>query len=171
MSTGSEGDAAVTERIGYTFFLRDGDVTLSPLTKKAGVLCTDAPEPPAVSRYETTEAGVIDFQNRILWEPLDARDKTLKRSFEAAREFCETSDLQGRDWRLPYLDELYGIVTYERDRPSVPVEYFGVMMSRYYWSDDPFGEAQAYVVGFKRGSVATSDRANRSYFRCVSDLE
>ena len=45
------------------------------------------------------------------------------------------------------------------------------MMSRYYWSDDTFGEHEAYVVGFKLGSVATSTKSNHSYFRCVSDLD
>ena len=81
------------------------------------------------------------------------------------------SNLHDRSWRLPSVDELYGIVTYDRIQPSVPVDYFGVMMSRYYWSDDALDNTHAYVVGFKLGSVATSDKGNRSYFRCVSDIE
>ncbi len=46
------------------------------------------------------------------------------------------------------------------------------MQNRYYWSDDTtFGSKdEAYVVGFSIGSVATSEKSNKSYFRCVSDL-
>jgi hypothetical protein len=173
IGTGSEGDAGAQQgaKIGYAFFLRDGDVTLTPLTKKTSVICTDTPLQPKQPRYETTEEGVVDHDNAILWAHLDSHEKTEKRSYEKAQEFCEMSDLHGRSWRLPTVDELYSIVTYERIRPSVPVDYFGVMMSRYYWSDDALNDKQAYVVGFKLGSVATSDRSNRSYFRCVSDIE
>lgn len=173
MGTGSEGDAGMQQgsKIGYTFFLRDGDVTLSPLSKQTGVICTDAPVPTDASVYKTIEEGIVDPQNGILWAHLDAYDKKLKHTYEQAQEFCEMLDLHGRSWRLPSVDELYSIVTYKRVRPSVPTESFGVMMSRYYWSDDNFGESQAYVVGFKLGSVATSAKSNRSYFRCVSDIE
>jgi hypothetical protein len=171
--TGSEGDAGLQQgsRIGYSFFLRDGDITLSPVTKRIGVLCTDTPLHTEKREYERTEEGVIDRQNDLLWSRLDAYDRHMKRSFEGAQEFCERLELHGRSWRLPTLDELYSIVTYERTTPSVDTGVFGVMMSRYYWSDDEFGDDAAYVVGFKLGSVATSDRENRSYFRCVSDLE
>lgn len=173
ISTGSEGDAGLQSgsKIGYTLFLRDGDVTLTPLTKKTGVICTDASLSKETPRYERMEIGIRDFQNDIVWSSLDAYDKKMKRTFEEAREFCENLDLHGRFWRLPTLEELYGIVTYERLRPSVDTAYFGVMMSRYYWSDDPFNAAEAYVVGFKLGSVATSTKGNRSYFRCVTDID
>ena len=171
--TGSEGDAGMQQgsRVGYSFYLQDGDITLSPVTKRIGVICTDVPLNKEAQRYEMTEEGIVDPQNDLLWCRLDAYDKQTKRTFEGAREFCEKLELDGRSWRLPTLDELYSIVTYERHTPSVDTAVFGVMMSRYYWSDDEFGGKAAYVVGFKLGSVATSARNNRSYFRCVSDLE
>ena len=173
ISTGSEDDAGLQRgsQIGYTLFLRDGDVTLTPLTKKAGVICTDAPPSQESPRYERTEIGIRDFRNDIIWSDLDAYDKKMKRTLEEARQFCENLDLHGHFWRLPTLGELYGIVTYERLRPSVDTDIFGVMMSRYYWSDDPFDDNEAYVVGFKLGSVATSAKSNRSYFRCVTDID
>ena len=173
ISTGSEGDAGQQRgaQIGYTLFLRDGDVTLAPLSKKTGVICTDAPPVETSPRYEQGPIGVKDFQNDILWADLDTHDKKTKRTFEEAQRFCEDLNLHGRSWRLPSLEELYGIVTYDRFSPSVDTGTFGVMMSRYYWSDDTFGEHEAYVVGFKLGSVATSTKSNHSYFRCVSDLD
>jgi len=171
--TGSEGDAGRQEgnRIGYTFYLQDGDVTLSPLQKKAGVICTDSAPTSKKPAYSHDESGVKDLPNGIIWMPLEASDKKKKYNFEEARNFCEGIGYKGREWRLPSVDELYSIVDYDYLRPSVDTALFGVMMNRYYWSDDEFGEQKGYVVGFKLGSVATSSKANRSYVRCVSDLE
>jgi len=171
--TGSEGDGGLQEgsRIGYTFYLQDGDVTLSPLDKRAGVICTDSVLTSKKPSYSRDESGVIDQQNGIIWMPLEASDKKKKYNFEEAREFCEENGYKGRVWRLPSVDELYSIVDYHRLRPSVDTAVFGVMMNRYYWSDDEFGADKGYVVGFKLGSVATSSKGNRSYVRCVSDLE
>ena len=171
-STGSEGDAVQTGEVhGYSSYLQDGDVSISPVEKKMGILCTDTPLKAREPSFDKTADGVIDRESGILWQPLDATGKKVKYDFESAQEACESLGLRGREWRLPTLDELYGIVSYKHARPTVDTALFGVMMSRYYWSDDEFGEKQAYVVGFKLGSVATSDKRNRSYVRCVSDLE
>ena len=171
--TGSEGDGGLQEgrEIGYTFYLQDGDVTLSPPTKRAGVICTDRGFKDDKNRYEKSASGLVDRQNSIIWMPLEAGDKKKKYNFEEAQAFCEENSYQGRAWRLPNLDELYGIVDYDYIRPTVDTAVFGVMMNRYYWSGDEFGEDKAYVVGFKLGSVATSSKENRSYVRCVSDRE
>jgi hypothetical protein len=171
--TGSEGDAGLQEgnKIGYTFYLQDGDVTLSPLHKRAGVICTNSVPVSKKPSYRHIEAGVKDLQNEIIWMPLEASDKKKKYNFDEARNFCEEIGYKEREWRLPSVDELYGIVDYDHLRPSVDTAVFGVMMNRYYWSDDEFGADKGYVVGFKLGSVATSSKKNRSYVRCVSDLE
>jgi len=169
--TGSEGELKEGAEIGYTFYLQDGDVTLSPLTKRAGVICTDTPFIPKKAAYVRNEAGIKDLQSNIIWMPLEATDKKRKFSFSEAQDFCESMEYKGRSWRLPGVDELYGIVDYAYLRPTVDTVLFGMMMNRYYWSDDEFGEEKAYVVGFKFGSVATSSKENRSYVRCVSDTE
>ncbi len=171
--TGGEGDGGLQEgmEIGYTFYLQDGDVTLSPLNKRAGVICSNATLPPEKTSYSKVAAGIKDPQNGILWMPLEAADKKKKYTYEAAQTFCEENSYQGREWRLPSVDELYSIVDYAHTRPAVDTSVFGVMMNCYYWSDDEFGQDKAYVVGFKLGSVATSAKENRSYVRCVSDME
>ena len=170
--TGSEGEDGSQEgrAIGYTFYLQDGDVTLSPLNKRAGVICTNAALPSKKPSYSKVSAGIKDPQNEILWMPLEAADKKKKYIYEVAQTFCEENSFQDREWRLPSVDELYSIVDYAYSRPTVDTAVFGVMMNRYYWSDDEFGEDQAYVVGFKLGSVATSSKNNSSYVRCVSDI-
>ena len=169
--TGSEGEMSVDAEYGYTFFLQDGDVTISPTKKQAGVLCTNTPYTPAKTDFALTEHGIQDPVNNIVWSFLDSHDKNKKLPYEEAQEYCENLELYDRSWRLPGVDELYAIVSYERTRPTVDTELFGIMISRYYWSDDEFNDDEAYVVGFKLGSVATSAKANHSYYRCVSDLD
>ena len=171
-STGSEGDAVIEGTThGYSAYLKEGDITISPADKQLGVICSDTPQPKRKADFEKTSEGIVDKESEILWQLLDATDKKAKYDFESAQERCESMELSGREWRLPTLDELYGIVSYEHTSPSVDRELFGIMMSRYYWSDDEFGDDEAYVVGFKLGSVATSSKKNSSYIRCVSDLD
>lgn len=170
VTTGSEGEDQRGERFGYTFYLQDGDIAITPVTKTIGVICTDQPYKQPDRHYEVTDSGIIDHDNGILWHSIDAIDKKAKYSFEAAQQFCESLQIDDRSWRLPTLDELYSIVTYEWHRPTLDTSIFGHMMHRYYWSDE-FNEQQSYVVGFKLGSVATSNKKNHSYLRCVSDLD
>lgn len=49
------------------------------------------------------------------------------------------------------------------------MHYFGAMMHRYYWTSDTLNEREAYAVGFKLGSVATVNKAETVYVRCVSE--
>lgn len=155
----------------FAFYLQDGDITPTPKWVRANVLCTNqAKTMQNDAGFEKTEAGVHDTRNGILWEPPgDKKRRSLKLGFEAAREFCESKTDGDLLWRLPTLDELYSIVNYNDVKPSVNKAIFGDMQRKYYWTDDPFGENKAYVVGFAVGSVATSDIANESYFRCVAE--
>ncbi len=170
--TGSEGEGGSTQGTlqGFTFFLQDGDITLTPLHKRSGVICTDVSAPDFASTYKKQKEGVLDEKNNLIWLKFDATDAKSRYNFEEAQAYCENLSLYHREWRLPTLDELYSIVNYNQSSPSVQSDYFGMMMQRYYWSATLFGAQEAYVVGFKFGSVATSSRKNRSYVRCVSDL-
>ncbi|WP_353661337.1 DUF1566 domain-containing protein [Hydrogenimonas sp. SS33] len=153
----------------FAFFLQDGDITPTPKHVKAHVICTRGPKTmPSSKGFERLKDGsVVDRRSDILWEPLgDKKRRNLKLTHIRAQEWCEA-----RGMRLPTLDELYAIVDYNRVKPAVDTAIFGRMHNKYYWSDDDFGDEAAYVVGFAIGSVATSDRKNRSYFRCVKDLE
>ncbi|MEA1918542.1 MAG: DUF1566 domain-containing protein [Campylobacterota bacterium] len=172
-STGSEGEGISPEGTtkGYSFYLQDGDISVTPLQKKVGVICSDNPLPDIRYNFKKGPYGVIDADNDIIWMTLDASNKKKRYTHEKAIEFCEAQSYLKREWRLPSLDELYGIVDYSRTRPTVNTHLFGMMMHRYYWSEDEFNENESYVVGFKFGSIATSSNKNRSYVRCVSDME
>ncbi len=153
----------------FAFYLQDGDITPTPKTVKAHVICTDRPKKlQSVEGFVRLEDGsVLDRRNDIVWEStLDKKRRNLKLSYEGAKTWCEAHGM-----RLPDLDELYAIVNYNYVKPAVDKEIFGPMHNKYYLSDEEFGEDQVYVVGFAVGSVATSDKSNRSFFRCVKDKE
>lgn len=173
VSRGSETFSDNRETPAFAFYLQDGDVTPTPKWVRANVLCTARTAVrQSDSGFEKTEEGVRDRRNDLLWEPLGDRERRrMKRTFEGAQAYCEAKEENGLSWRLPTLDELYGIVNYDHVKPSVDPALFGAMERRYYWSDDTFGASKAYVVGFAIGSVATSEKSNESFFRCVADLE
>ncbi|MDP3464439.1 MAG: DUF1566 domain-containing protein [Sulfuricurvum sp.] len=167
--TGSEGDGGVIEVLGYSFFPKERNITLSPPTKKIAVVCTNIPEIKQSRNYRLTPQGTEDKGSGLLWHSLDATDKRAKYSFEQAKEMCENLTLNGRSWRLPSSDELYGIVDTAFLRPSVDMKFFGPMMHRYYWTGDLLNSQEAYAVGFKLGSVATVSKSEAAHVRCVSE--
>lgn len=169
IGTGSEGDGGIIAMLGYSFYPKERNITLSPPSKKIAAACTNLPEKKLSRKYQITPKGIEDKSSAILWHLLEATDKRAKFTYEQAKEQCENLALNGQVWRLPTTDELYGIVDYAYFRPSVDMKYFGAMMQRYYWSSDSLNDREGYVVGFKLGSVATVNKTESAYVRCVSD--
>jgi hypothetical protein len=170
IGTGSEGDGGKIAMVGYSFYPKERNITLSFPTKKIGAACTNAPMDKGEKHFVHTAMGTEDKSSSLLWHTLDATDKKKKYTFEKAKEHCENLSLSGRSWRVPTLNELYGIVDNSHYRPSVDMKFFGSMMHRYYWTSDTLNETEGYVVGFKLGSVATVSKKEEAYVRCVSDL-
>ena len=156
----------------FSFYLQDGDIGPTPKHIAAYAICTNQKKiMPSDEGFTLEDEGVIDRRNNILWAPLDDDTLNLKENYALAKDHCENSSLDDRDWRLPTLAELYSIVNYNYLKPSVNKEIFGEMKHKYYLSSELFDLATVYVVGFSIGSVATSNVENQSFFRCVSDLE
>lgn len=169
IGTGSEGDGGIISMLGYSFYPKERNITLSPPNKKIAVACINTPLTLPQRKYQVTPQGTIDKNTGLLWHVLEATDKRTKYTFDQAKEKCENLTLSNRTWRLPTMDELYGIVDYGNSRPSVDMKYFGAMMHRYYWTSDILNEKEAYAVGFKLGSVATVNKVEPAYVRCVSE--
>lgn len=169
VGTGSEGDGALVATLGYSFYPKERNISLSPPTKKIAVACTNLPEKTKNHEYTLMKEGILDKSSPLLWHSLDATDKKVKYSYEAADDMCSNLTLHGKTWRLPTTQELYGIIDYTFIRPSVDMHYFGPMMHRYYWSSDTLNQNEAYAVGFKFGSVATVPKKEEAYVRCVSE--
>ena len=156
----------------FAFYLQDGDVTPTPKKIKAYLICTKQKKIHQNDRdFSKSKHGVEDQKNFLLWEVEDKKRRAVKLNFEQAKNYCDDLDTQGRSWRLPTIEELYGIVNYNYIKPSTNKKIFGRMARKYYWSDTEFGNQAAYVVGFSVGSVATSLQSNKSHFRCVSDQD
>lgn len=169
IGSGSEGDGGIIAMVGFSFYPKERNITLSPPTKKIAAACTNSPKILRLRDYHAVAEGSEDKQSGLVWHSLDATDKRAKYTHEQAKEMCENLTLHGRSWRLPSIDELYGIVDYDFTRPSVDMKYFGPMMHRYYWTSDSLNEKEAYVVGFKLGSIATAVKKESAYARCVSE--
>lgn len=167
--TGSQGDGGFTPILGYSFYPKERNITLSPGWKKIAAACTNEQESKRIRDYRTTSEGVSDPYSGIVWLPFDATDKRAKYTYEDAKEMCGNLTLYGHSWRLPTTEELYGIVDYTFTRPTVDMRYFGVMMQRYYWTNDSLNDKEAYVVGFKLGGIATASKKESVYVRCVSE--
>lgn len=169
IGTGSEGDGGVLAHVGLAYYAKERNVTPSPENKKIAAICTDAPPPKQIRNYTFDKLGIKDAQNGLLWYLLDATDKKAKYTYEGAVQMCENLSLGGRNWRLPTLDEMYSTVDYSFSRPTIDMKYFGSVMQRYYWTSDTLNENSAFVVGFKLGSVATVNKTETAYVRCVSE--
>jgi len=171
IGTGSEGDGGKMAHVGLAYYSKERNVTPSPMHKKIAAICTDAPPANVKRDYHTTSLGTEDKDAGLLWHSLDATDKKAKYTFEAAHQMCENLSLGGKSWRLPTLDEMYGTIDYGFNRPTINMKYFGPVMQRYYWTSDSLNDKEAYVVGFKLGSVATVSKKEEVYTRCVSEME
>lgn len=169
IGTGSQGDGGITPMLGYSFYPKERNITLSPGWKRISAACTDAIKPKRIRDYRITPEGISDPYSGITWLPLDATDKRSKYTYDDAKEMCGNLTLYGRSWRLPTTDELYGIVDYSFTRPTIDMKYFGVMMQRYYWTSDSLNDKEAYVVGFKLGGIATAPKKESVHVRCVSE--
>lgn len=172
IGTGSEGDGGILETLGFSFYPKERNVTFSPQWKKIAAICTDEPLPPKqVRHYLRTAEGTVDEDSGLLWHDLEATDKRARYTHAEAEAMCDNLTLHGRTWRLPTTDELYGIVDYSFVRPTLDMKFFGPVMHRYYWTSDVLNDKEAYVVGFKLGSVATAPKKEATHARCVSDPE
>jgi len=169
IGTGSEGDGGIIAMVGFSFYPKERNITLSPGWKKIAAACTNESEIKRKRDYRLVHEGTQDSYSGLLWHPLDATDKRAKYTHDQAKEMCENLTLYGRSWRLPTTDEFFGIVDYDFTRPTVDMKYFGPMMHRYYWTADSLNEKEGYVVGFKLGSVATVSKKESAYARCVSE--
>lgn len=170
IGTGSEGDGGVLEVLGFSYYPKERNVTFSPRWKKIAAACTDDPLPPKRLRhYQKVPEGTLDTDNGLIWLDLDATDKRSRYTYDEAQSMCANLSLHGRSWRLPTTEELYGIVDYSYVRPTLDMHFFGPVMHRYYWTSDVLNDKEAYVVGFKLGSVATAPKKEATHARCVSD--
>jgi hypothetical protein len=151
----------------------DKDAKPLPKSEKLNALCV--PDTPVRSdlrtRYELKEKWIVDHGQNLLWQRIDRKERrTRYNHFEAAKE-CASMNTGGLQWRLPTLTELFHTVDFSRTDPAIDKAVFEYTYAKYYWTSDQLSDFsnEAYVVGFKVGSVAQSSKKNESFVRCVTE--
>lgn len=156
----------------WQILLPQGDLLPLEKSKPLFVRCVKgtAEKPMAPEkRFEKTKTVVKDKATGLTWQVLDRRSRRAKFDFQEAAARCATLELEGLTWRIPTVEELFSIADHALADPAVP-DVFKPVVPRYYWTGDILDgfTHEAYVVGFKTGTVAVSSRKNRSFVRCVS---
>lgn len=151
----------------------DKDVKPFEKSKKLNALCVrDTPVKADLrKRYELKKEMIVDHKQNLYWQRIERKNRRNKYNHMEAANYCASLDTGGYMWRLPTLKELFNIIEFGRFKPALDKDIFEYTYPRYYWTADQLGDFsnEAYVVGFKVGSVAQSSKVNKSFVRCVSD--
>ncbi len=73
------------------------------------------------------------------------------------------------DWRLPTVDELSSLVSYDRSNPTIDAEYFPNTVGNLFWSSSPYApvSANAWSVAFNNGSDFVGNKSSSNRVRLV----
>ncbi len=90
-----------------------------------------------------------------------------------ADAYCSSLGTEGRVWRLPTIDELYGLIDKSRDSidPYIYREFECAI--DVYWTDDAPVDGVARVVDFDAGGIMTAGGVTDFplWTRCVADTQ
>lgn len=112
---------------------------------------------------------VTDSATTLEWQ--DDRFPVAK-NWESAINYCKTLDLNGTDWRLPNIKELFSIVDRDRGDPAIDPTFQNTATGYHYWSstDGVSAAGTAWAVRFFYGRDAMRAKGNNQSFlpvRCV----
>ncbi len=89
---------------------------------------------PASFSRDGTNNVVTDSTTGLIWQD-DADAKNLEHNWSAAISYCEHLTLAGRtDWRLPSVNELWGLSDRSKSGPALPVAFVNYDNTNSYWS-------------------------------------
>lgn len=151
----------------------DRDVKPFEKSQKLLALCVrDTPiKADLRTRYKLKEHVIVDSKQNLYWQRIERKNRRNKYNHMEAATYCASLTLDGMQWRLPTTKELFNIIDFGRFNPALDKEIFEYTYARYYWTADQLSDYsnEAFVVGFKVGSVAQSSKLNKSFVRCVSE--
>ncbi len=116
------------------------------------------------ARFKKIGSWIKDESQKIVW--LEAEPNRM--DYSEAKAFCESKSA-----RLPHIDELFSIAIFKASNEKEFTSLFGKTQPKYHWSldaNDDFSNT-ALVAGFLKASVASSQKRNRSFVRCVKDAK
>lgn len=125
-----------------------------------------APKTIEDARYlDNKDGSVSDKKTGLMWAKDSSEDEM---NWSDAEAYCKKLNLAGHsDWRLPTVEELFGLVDRSKTDPAInPV--FGCRSS-YHWSSAPYAGVSdfAWLVSFSSGYVYWGGRGYKFFVRPV----
>jgi len=149
-------------------FSTKGKIKIIPCPAPGDPAAQDGSYSIAPPSYTVNRDGtVVDKQTTLMWQQLD--DGKLK-TWAEADNYCRTLALGGyRDWRLPTIRELIGIVNYGQASPAIDRTAFPNTKGAHYWSGTtiPCFDAEPLSVNFASGVNNRLASTLPAYARCV----
>ena len=133
---------------------------------------------------KTTDGGLRDSNRKYSWYNSDSNTNggasgTANSGSCVDSSNCDTEKFVAQvniaglcghsDWRLPNMEALTSIVSYDRILPAIDTDWFPNTKSSNYWSSSPYANYSSYAwsVYFNYGYDNNSNRLNNSYVRLV----
>ena len=117
-------------------------------------------------RYTAEDGVVHDNKTKLTWQQGLPKEPL---TWMAARDYCNSLDLNGTGWRLPSVGELQTVVDERRSNPSIDVRAFPGTPSEYFWTSSVLPRFASYVwtVYFGYGLSTFFDVNQTRWVRCV----
>ena len=137
------------------------------MAKRTRKAAATTPEP-APRFVDNGDGTVTDTRTGLMWT-----QETLPcgRVMHAeAIQMCAALDIAGhKDWRMPTIEELFGLADRSRHSPAIDTDVFPNTESTWYWSSTPcaWDPSCAWVVGFFSGSAYGGHRHHNAFVRAV----
>jgi hypothetical protein len=125
---------------------------------------------PNPARYTTTSTTVTDEVTCLLWQRSVAPGTY---TWEQAKSYCSSLDLDGRGWHLPSRIELTSITDFTRAGPAIDRTAFPGTPSAFFWTSTAWAVTtaaipRAWIINFYEGLASNGAYQSGSYrVRCV----
>lgn len=108
------------------------------------------------------------YVGKLMWQD-DSNTKSVKKTYEDARNYCKYLFFTGYDnWRLPSIKELLSITDTSTYKPAIK-SAFKNLKNEGYWSSTSHASdsSHAWRVDFKSGDGNWLPKSNTYFVRCV----
>ena len=154
-----------------------GTTGTDSISVSKNVLCVRGKEFLTAPVFTVSSVGsdeiVTDATTGLVWQ----KEFTSSINWNDALAYCQNLIYAGfTDWRLPNLNELASLISYDRIEPASKFPGMQSDWQNYYWtsSTNILGSSDALAVNFAAGSIESSDKSGVNFFyhaRCVrSDI-
>lgn len=107
---------------------------------------------------------VTDAASGLQWQD----DVNTTMTWDAARTYCSSLDLNGTGWRLPDKKELHALVDYSRYDPALDPIFQNITPS-VYWSATAI--SLAWGIHFGPGNDYPANKGSSLLVRCIRNVE